>query len=62
MNKDIKIAQEYLPKGYIISPLEPTDEMLEAAHNVATFGNMDLIKDEIEAIYSAMIAVNKEKV
>lgn len=48
--------------GKVAAPVEPTEEMLEAAHDAATFGNMDLIKDEIEAIYRAMIAVNKEKV
>ena len=30
MNKDLQLAYEYLPEGYVIVPKEPTQEMVKA--------------------------------
>ena len=52
----ISIAASYLPEGYVIVPVEPTDKMINEFWNVVQVGSEARPSD----IYKAMIQAAQE--
>jgi len=54
IEKELELAYEYLPEGYCIVPIEPTDEMCK-------FAEGSINKYLANAIYKAMIKAFQEE-
>ena len=52
---DLHIAKSYLPDGWVIVPIEPTEEMIVSGQNCAIDTCMDEWPTSAISIYKAMI-------
>ena len=49
------LAKHYLPEGYVIVPIEPTEAMIDAAIANGAEGDQDMIRSYVAGDYKAMI-------
>lgn len=61
IQEDLETMRRHLPEGYVIVPVEPTDDMIKAANALWAAPGVNYVQLEPEDFYKAMIkAAQKE--